>query len=104
MKKKSDSRKLGPVGAIKGIVELLSPILPPLLLFILVEFIIYHLLYFINPKWSWEVMGNDRTSSLGKLYVEWDTQTLLTLLLSIPVTYIAYFRIQKLYRKRRRRS
>ena len=99
MKKKSDSQKLDPIGAIKGIPELFSTLLPPLLLFVLVEFIIYQLLFFIPAEWRWQAVGDGRTSSHGTLYVEWDARTLLTLLLSIPVTYIAYFRIQKLYRK-----
>lgn len=103
VKKKSASQKLDPIGAIKGIPELLATLLPPLLLFVLMEFIIYHLLFFIPAEWSWEAVGDDRTPSLGTLYVEWDTRTLLTLLFSIPATYIAYFRIQKLHRKLRQR-
>jgi len=99
MKKESRGRKLDPVGMVKGIPELLSTVLPPLLLFVLVEFVIYHLLFFIPAEWRWQTVGDDRTPSLGTLYVEWDARTLLTLLLSIPATYIAYFRIQRLYRK-----
>lgn len=102
MTNKSDGRKLDPIGAIKGIPELLSTIMPPLLLFALAEFIIYHLLFFIPAEWRWQAVGN-RSPSLGTLYVEWDARTLLTLLLSIPVTFIAWFRIHKLYRKCRRR-
>lgn len=103
MKKKSNGQKLDPVGMVKGIPELLSTVLPPLLLFILVEFIIYHLLFFIPAEWRWQAVGNDRTPPLGTLYVKWNARTLLTLLLSIPVTYIAYFRIQRFYRKLRHR-
>lgn len=103
MKKEPDSRKLDPLGMIKGIPELLSTLLPPLLLFALVECVVYYLLFFIPAEWRWEAVGDDRTPSVGTLYVEWSARTLLTLLLSIPVTYIAWFRIQKLCRKWRRR-
>lgn len=103
MKKKSDSQKLDPIGAIKGIPELLATVVPPLLLFVLVEFIIYHLLFFIPAEWRWQAAGHHRTPSLGATYVKWDARTLLTLLFSIPVTYIAWFRSQKSYRKWRRR-
>jgi hypothetical protein len=99
MKKEPRGRKLDPAGTIKGIPELLSTVLPPLLLFFLVEFIVYQLLFFVPAEWRWQAVSGDRTPSLGTLYVEWNARTLLTLLVSIPVTYIAYFRLRKLFRK-----
>lgn len=101
-RKQDTGKRLDLAGTIKGVPELLSTVLPPLMLFVLVEWLVYHLLFFIPPEWQWQTAGDGRTPSLGTLDVEWDARTLLTLLVSLPLTYVAYFRIRKFHRKWRR--
>jgi hypothetical protein len=90
------------IKVVKGTPELLATIIPPLLLFILVIIVVHQILFFIPEDWKWIAVSD--SISFGTRYIEWTARRLLSLLLSIPLTFITYFRLTKLIKKSAKRK
>lgn len=102
MRRKRKAQDVDIIGMTKGIPEMLVTVVPPVLLFYVVVFLIHEALFFVPSDWSWQAAHN-QAGSRQTFYVDWDARTLMALLVSFPITFKSYFFIKKLIAESRKR-
>ena len=93
MAKRKSALEADLLTAVKGIPELIILLGPVLTLWLLVLAMLYLMLFFIPDDWQW--LAVHQVGASQHAYVHWHARTLLSLLLSFPVTVLLYLRLKK---------